>query len=223
MRFLYSFLGLFYEMESVFGLLFLKNGVVRTVIIAPAVKKRSGTKDLLLPSDASLVGGCLKGDQDSWEMLIRKYQNLIYSVPIRYRFSLEDAADVFQTVCMILLKNLKTLRNVETLSTWLYVTTRRQCWKAAKKSRNEVELEDYDLAIEDEQEGEKLVLQHQVRMGLEQLSVKCRDLLNALYYAEPPQSYEEITKTMGIPYGSIGPTRARCLERLQKLLKTEPK
>lgn len=150
-------------------------------------------------------------------MLIRKYQNLIYSVPIRYHFSLQDSADVFQTVCVILLKNLKTLRNVETLSTWLYVTTRRQCWKMAKKTSKEVELEEFDDAVV-EPESEKLVLQHQVRVGLEQLSDKCRDLLKALYYSDPPLSYEQITENMGIPYGSIGPTRARCLEGLQKIL-----
>ena len=185
--------------------------------MVPAVRTKPSQKELSVPNDAGLVEGCLKGDQQSWEVLIRKYQNLIYSVPINYRFSVQDAADVFQSVCVILLRNLKTLRNVETLSAWIYVTTRRQCWKMAKKTSKEVELVEFEQQSE-EPEAEKLVLQHQVRSGLQQLSEKCRDLLQALYYSDPPLSYEEITRDLGIPYGSIGPTRARCLERLQKIL-----
>jgi RNA polymerase sigma factor (sigma-70 family) len=189
--------------------------------MVPAVRTKSPLKAPQDLADADLVDGCLKGDQQSWESLIRKYQNLIYSVPINYRFSVQDAADVFQSVCVILLKNLKTLRSVETLSAWIYVTTRRQCWKMAKKTRMEVELVDFEQQAE-EPVAEKLVLQRQVRGGLSQLSEKCRDLLKALYYSDPPLSYEEITRDLGIPYGSIGPTRARCLERLQKVLKKRP-
>ncbi|HSP06098.1 MAG TPA: sigma-70 family RNA polymerase sigma factor [Acidobacteriota bacterium] len=169
------------------------------------------------PSDADLIDRCLKGDQASWEALIRKYQNLIYSVPVRYRFSLQDASDIFQSVCLVLLEKLKTLRNAETLSSWLYVTTKRQCWKLAKRKAMEVELEDGAAGTVDP-EGEQLILQHQIRMGMEQLPEKCRDLLTALYYADPPMSYDEVTAKLGIPFGSIGPTRARCLERLRKAM-----
>jgi RNA polymerase sigma factor (sigma-70 family) len=168
-------------------------------------------------TDAQLIEKCLNGNQEAWEILIRKYQNLIYSVPIHYRFSAQDAADVFQSVCVILLKKLNTLRSAETLSSWLYVTTRRACWKMAKKKSVEVELEE-GVGGSIESKGEELVLQHQVRVGMEQLSDKCRELLNALYYSEPPLSYDEITARLGIPGGSIGPTRARCLERLKKIL-----
>src|SRR5262245_38741091 len=129
--------------------------------MVPAVGTKSSQKEPPDPTDAGLVDGCLRGDPESWETLIRKYQNLIYSVPISYRFSVQDAADVFQSVCVILLKNLKTLRNVETLSAWIYVTTRRQCWKMAKKTSKEVELVEFEQQSEEPQ-AEKLVLQHQV-------------------------------------------------------------
>lgn len=185
--------------------------------IMKKVKAAGGIKNPTEQSDAELIDACLNGNQDAWESLIRRYQNLIYSVPINYRFSAQDAADIFQSVCIILLQKLKTLRSSETLSSWLYVTTRRQCWKAAKKRSREVELEeDFDGPIE--AEGENLVLLHQLRAGLEQLSEKCRELLNALYYAEPPLTYDEITSKFGIPPGSIGPTRARCIDRLRKVV-----
>ena len=174
-------------------------------------------KEAVSDSDAKLVEGCLQGDPLSWELLIRRYQNLIYSVPIRYRFSPEDASDVFQSVCVILLQNLRTLRSVETLSTWLYVTTRRECWKLAKKKSREVQLEEWAEAFA-EPEGEKLILQYRIRQALDLVSEKCQQLLEALYYADPPMSYDEVSKHFAIPFGSIGPTRARCLEKLRKLL-----
>ncbi|HSE42963.1 MAG TPA: RNA polymerase sigma factor [Acidobacteriota bacterium] len=167
--------------------------------------------------DAQLIENCLNGDQASWEALIRRYQNLIYSVPIRYHFSASDAADVFQHVCVTMLEKLKTLRNTQTLSSWLYVTTKRHCWKISKKQRMEVELEDGDRYA-DEPQGESLIFQHQVKSSLDQLSEKCKELIRALYYADPPLSYDEITAKFGIPFGSIGPTRARCLEKLRKVL-----
>lgn len=173
--------------------------------------------DGLPATDAELIEGCLKQDPSCWEALIRRYQNLIYSVPMKYRFSLQDSADVFQTVCTILMEKLKTLRNAETLSSWLYTTTQRQCWKLARKQSREVELDEHTEGMV-EASGDDLVLQHQVKMGLEQLPEKCRKLLTALYYAEPPLSYDEIVTSLEIPLGSIGPTRARCLERLRMIL-----
>lgn len=182
--------------------------------------KTSAEKTVTGVADAELIDRCLKGDQAAWEALIRRYQNLIYSVPVRYRFSVQDASDIFQSVCVVLLEKLKTLRNAETLSSWLYITTKRQCWKLSKRKAMEVELDDAAGGTVDP-EGEQLILQHQVRLGMDQLSEKCRDLLNALYYADPPMSYEEVTAKLGIPFGSIGPTRARCLERLRKAMSGE--
>jgi len=168
-------------------------------------------------SDALLIERCLQDDSFAWEALIRRYQSLIYSVPIRYRFSLPDAADVFQSVCVILMEKLKTLRHTETLSSWLFITTRRECWKFQKKRSREVELETNPMEAEDTA-ADEVVLQHEVRQGLEKLSEKCRELLNALYFEDPPWSYEQITERMRIPFGSIGPSRARCLERLKRNL-----
>ena len=168
-------------------------------------------------TDAELIEDCLKGNQNAWETLIRRYQNLIYSVPIRYHFSAHDSADVFQHVCVTLLEKLKTLRNSHTLSSWLYVTTKRHCWKIAKKQKMETEfIEDNEFS--NEPGSENLVLQHQIKSCVNQLSEKCRELISALYYIDPPLSYDEITEKLGIPFGSIGPTRARCLEKLKKIL-----
>lgn len=192
-------------------------GKINAYIICNAVASGSAEKNVGTPNDSELIQRCLEGDQASWEALIRRYQNLIYSVPIRYHFSAQDASDIFQSVCVVLLEKLKTLRNAETLSSWLYITTKRQCWKAAKRKSMEVELVEEAGGTVDP-EGEQLILQHQVRAGMEQLNEKCRELLTALYYTDPPLSYDEVTEKLGIPFGSIGPTRARCLERLRKAM-----
>jgi RNA polymerase sigma factor (sigma-70 family) len=168
-------------------------------------------------SDPELIEACLKGNHEAWETLIRRYQNLIYSVPIQYHFSLQDAADIFQGVCLILLEKLKTLRKLDSLSSWLYITTKRQCWKMSRKRELEVPLED-ETNFSFEPEEDRIVLQHEIRRALEELPAKCQQLLTALYYSNPPLSYDEVSARFGIPYGSIGPTRARCLERLKKLM-----
>jgi RNA polymerase sigma factor (sigma-70 family) len=179
------------------------------------VKIEAKQPPLAAESDSELIDGCLKGNSQAWESFIRRYQNLIYSVPIRYHFSMQDAADVFQTVCVILLQKLKTLRSMNSLSSWIYITTKRECWKFAKKRESEVPLEN-NPSFQVEANEEQLVLQFEVKRVLEQLPEKCRKLLTSLYYSNPPLSYEEITETMNIPFGSIGPTRARCLEQLRK-------
>src|SRR5262245_5070196 len=108
------------------------------------VVKAPAAENPTVETDAQLIERCLAGSQESWEILIRRYQNLVYSVPIRYRFSAQDAADIFQSVCVVLLQKLKTLKNAQTLSSWLYVTTKRMCWKTAKRRSLEIELMEED-------------------------------------------------------------------------------
>ena len=79
--------------------------------------------------DRELLSACLQGDAKAWEALIARYQRLIYSIPINMRLSPNDAADVFQSVCLKLLENLSTLRNQDKLSSWLTITTRRESWR----------------------------------------------------------------------------------------------
>jgi RNA polymerase sigma factor (sigma-70 family) len=167
-------------------------------------------------SDPDLIEACLKGKSEAWEALIRRYQNLIYSVPMQYHFSMQDAADVFQGVCLILLEKLKTLRKLDSLSSWLYVTTKRMCWKISRKRDLEIPFADNPDSISVDPQEDRVVLQYQLKRALEELPPKCRKLLTALYYSDPPLSYDEVSAKLDIPFGSIGPTRARCLERLRK-------
>jgi RNA polymerase sigma factor (sigma-70 family) len=180
--------------------------------------------------DRTLVAGCLKGDHAAWEALIKRYQRLIYSIPIKARLSQEDASDIFQSVCLKLYEKLNTIRDGERISSWLITTTSRECWRIAARNRrdaipsgsddenssNLIEIPATGLLADEEREV--LERQHQVRQAVEALPDRCRELISMLFYNESELSYVDIAGRMKMPVPSIGPTRARCLEKLRKLL-----
>jgi RNA polymerase sigma factor (sigma-70 family) len=187
--------------------------------------------DLALREDRELVAACLEGNQNAWEALIARYQRLIYSIPIRARLSTDDAADIFQSICLKLYEKLSTLRDHEKISSWIITTTTRETWRVSARNRREnvpggngIE-DDRDslseiaatapLADEERQAFEQ---QQLVRQSLNALPERCRDLLSMLFYENDELSYAEIARRMKMPVPSIGPTRARCLEKLKKLL-----
>jgi RNA polymerase sigma factor (sigma-70 family) len=180
--------------------------------------------------DRDLVSRCLEGDESAWEALIRRYQRLVYSIPIRYGMGEEVAADIFQSVCVLLLEHLATLKDRGKLASWIITTTTRECWRVSHRLRREAPIgemiEDDDPILPETQderplaEEEQLRLEEQqhVREAVQALPDRCRRLLELLYYDEAQPSYEEISRRMEMPVPSIGPTRARCLEKLRKML-----
>jgi len=181
--------------------------------------------------DRALVQACLNGDSDAWEALILRYQRLIYSIPVRSGFSPIDAADIFQGVCLKLYQKLSTLRKQEKISSWLITTTTRECWRVVEQLKRESQPAIYDddyerdivnrLAADEplaEQRHVDLERQQTVRDGITQLSERCRALINLLFYSKEEKSYSEIAQRMNLPVNSIGPTRARCLQKLKRLL-----
>jgi len=181
--------------------------------------------------DRALVQACLSGDSDAWEALILRYQRLIYSIPVRSGFSPIDAADIFQAVCLKLYQKLSTLRKQEKISSWLITTTTRECWRVVEQRKRESQPTIYDddyerdivnrLTADEplaEQRHADLERQQTVRDGITQLSERCRALINLLFYSKEEESYSEIAQQMNLPVNSIGPTRARCLQKLKRLL-----
>jgi RNA polymerase sigma factor (sigma-70 family) len=180
--------------------------------------------------DRDLVSRCLEGDESAWEALIRRYQRLVYSIPIRYGMREEVAADIFQSVCVLLLEHLSTLKDRGKLASWLITTTTRECWRVSHRLRREAPIgemiEDDDPILPETPDERPLVEEEQIRLEEQQhireavqaLPDRCRRLLELLYYDETNPSYEEISRRMEMPVPSIGPTRARCLEKLRKVL-----
>ncbi len=182
-------------------------------------------------SDITLVEGCLAGNEQAWEALISKYARLIYSTCRRFRLSQDEADDIFGRVSLLLLQNLQYLKDRSRLANWLITTTSRECWHYKKgqlqtqsympESDEAGILAEPTTAPLPEEEILRLERQQQLREALAQLQPRCRRLIHLLFYdpAEPP--YAEIAKAMNIPVSSIGPTRARCLNKIREILAKE--
>ncbi len=171
-------------------------------------------------SDADLVQACLDGDTAAWDDVVRRFGRLVYSIPRQYGFSDADADDVFQAVLTILFRKLDTIRDRDRLSAWLIRTTHRECYRIGKQSGRYGEL---DRDIEDvneptDEDAELWERRHLVRKGLHRLGGRCEQLLTALFVTPGQPNYETIARQLGMKVGSIGPTRARCFEKLEKIL-----
>lgn len=186
-------------------------------------------KNYLHLSDRELVAACLDNDAKAWESLILRYQRLIYSIPIKQGFSSVDAADVFQSVCLILLKKLPSLRQQEKLFSWLMTTTTRECWRVAAQWRREHTVENRDpddtsdklseiASLEPLADEQRIALEQQqiLRQAIDRLSERCRQLITLLFYNPDELSYAEIASRLQMPVASLGPNRARCLQKLKK-------
>jgi RNA polymerase sigma factor (sigma-70 family) len=188
-------------------------------------------EDVAPRTDRELIAACLAGDAAAWEAIVARYQRLVYSIPLRARLSADDAADIFQSVWLKLYEKLAGLRDHEKLSSWLITTTTREVWRVSARNRRDAAPaggEDDDqtdplaqiaaTAPLADAERELLEQQQLVREALEALPDRCRNLLTMLFYEKDELSYAEIARRMGMPMPSVGPTRARCLEKMRKLL-----
>jgi RNA polymerase sigma factor (sigma-70 family) len=179
------------------------------------------------PTDESLVQACRSGDGAAWGALVARYQRLVYAIPRKIGLDEQACDDVFQHVFVRLLEHLDRIENPARLGVWIVTTTKHEAWRLARQARRVTTLADDDQSaapLLDEnplpdEVAERLVEQHEVRIALAALDARCRTLLTALYYEPEPPSYAELAARVGLPEGSIGPTRARCLEKLRRLLK----
>ena len=167
---------------------------------------------------------CLSGDARAWETLILRYRRLIFSIPVKFSFSTADASDVFQAVCLKLIEHLHELKDETKVSAWLITTTTRQCIHVrAQRMRESSSDEDFEEPAAAGVNVEDIQIQTQeqqnIREAVEKLPDRCRRLLELLYFETTNPSYEEIGKTMNMPVASIGPTRARCLEKLRTVFR----
>jgi RNA polymerase sigma factor (sigma-70 family) len=172
--------------------------------------------------DHLLVQDCLHGNQEAWSALIDKYKNLIFSIPIKRGFPRDDAADIFQTVCLALVSELPRLREPRALPAWLIQTTSHKCFQWQDKSWRSTKLQEEILSGGSPKVPEELLAELQreqiVRDAVAELSTQCRRLVELLFYQVPASSYDDLAASLEIPKGSVGPTRIRCLEKLRRLL-----
>jgi RNA polymerase sigma factor (sigma-70 family) len=174
-------------------------------------------------TDEQLVQECLRGNQDAWTALIRRYRNLIYGVIRSYRPPDSDAADIFQSVCVELFHDLPRLREVTALRRWLISVANRQClrWKSLqRRTIVEAELVDPD-SVPDELNSERLaeIERAQIlRQAMDTLPNRCREMIRLLFLQPVPIPYDELANHLGLAVGSIGFIRRRCLDKLKSVL-----
>jgi RNA polymerase sigma factor (sigma-70 family) len=173
------------------------------------------------PSVIALVTRAAGDDQQAWDELIERYAPLVWAICTRYRLSNHDIEDVGQSVWLLLVEQLGKLREPAALPGWLATTTKRECLRVVTATRKSQQLGSTvdDALIADERaiDEEILIAERNaaLRTGFAELPPHGQRLL-AMLFRDPPCSYSEISATLGIPIGSIGPQRARCLERLRQ-------
>lgn len=173
---------------------------------------------------AEVVGRAADGDQLAWERLFDQYARLIWSMTRDFKLVESDAADVFQTTWLRLLEHINRLDQPARVGSWLAATARHECLRQLAARKRIVLMHDDDDLAEGESHGpeidERLLADERaaaVREALSHLPWRWQRLLQLLMN-DPPASYAEISDQLGLPVGSIGPTRGRCLERLRVLL-----
>ena len=180
-------------------------------------------------TEQRLLAACRLGDAAAWEELVRKYERLVFSIPLRLGLSRNEAEDIYQLTFTYLLQNLNAIQDSSRLVGWLATVARRQTWLFIHRARREAptldEMEDVNLSADamllgktDIDKIDRWEMTLWLDQGLASLNKRCRDLLAALYFETDRPVYADIAAKFGMPVGSVGPTRARCLERLKQFL-----
>lgn len=194
-----------------------------TVISADEIENMSSS--FAAPADgvAALMGAAASGDRAAWDKLVDRFAGTVWAVARAHRLSSADAADVSQTTWMRLVENLDRIQQPERVGAWLATTARRESLRVLRLSGRQVPSgEDMDiipdLRAPEAPEHEVAVEQRaeMVAQLVTKLPIRSQLLLRLLS-ADSPLSYKEISESLGMPIGSIGPTRARALEQLKKL------
>jgi RNA polymerase sigma factor (sigma-70 family) len=189
-------------------------------LAAPQVHEQVAPK-----SDRDLIRGCLQNREEDWSLLVDRYKNLIYSIPLRYGFSREEAADIFQAVCLDLIQELPKLRDAKALPKWLMQVTAHRCFHRKRQGER--------MSLQEDQQGNgiepsvpadgeinlrEFEEEQMLREALSGLSPRCRELIHMLFYEEPKRPYVQVAASLGLATGSIGLLRQKCLDCLKKRL-----
>lgn len=186
-------------------------------------------------STTTLVQRCLAGDASAWQQLVDRYARLVHSIPVRHGLTSDEVSDVGQEVFLALAQHLHQIEDPERLPSWLVTTARRFSWRVLQKRRNEYTGEKSDISEETALDAtviqpvfsktpsmsellEGWNRQELLAQAMSQLQERCRQLLRMLFLDASEPSYDEISNQTGLPKGSIGPTRIRCLQQLRSIL-----
>jgi len=185
---------------------------------------------LVSPDDTGLlVRSAANGDEAAWRGLVTRFSSLVWAVARAHRLTNADAADVYQTTWLRLAEHIGRIEHPDRVGAWLATAARRECLQSLRSAAKTAPTDDMDrldttpvvgnpteeAVLAAETEREDAARAAAMWRAFSRLSGRCRELLRILM-ATPPPSYAEVAAALGLPIGSIGPTRARCLQRLRE-------
>ena len=189
-------------------------------LLAKALDAQLGPRN-----DRELVAACLSGDEQAWSELIDRYNRLIFSIPLKQGLNRDEAADIFQAVCLDLVAELPRLRDPQALPAWLIQTTLHKVSKWRRRNDRYVpdegthtenapapEADMPDALIREVQQSQAL------RDAVAALSDRCQRMVQMLFFETPARPYKDVASALGVATGSIGFLRSRCLDRLRSAL-----
>lgn len=189
--------------------------------------------DTLVTRAAVAFADYRDGDRQAFDDLLRMVTPLLWHTARGQGIDQNAVEDVLQTVWMSLLRHAESVRDPRTVVKWLLTTTRREAWRVSRQQRAHLTNSVYDAegevtaslpADESDQPDQVALRSHRQRLlwaHVQQLSPRCRELLRVIAFADRPD-YAVVAESLGMPVGSIGPTRGRCLAKLRVVLASDP-
>lgn len=166
-----------------------------------------------------LLERCRRGDAGAWNEVVDRYAKLVHSIPRRYGLPDPDCDDVVQTTFVALVTALGRGEIIGRVVPWLATVAHRESWRIGRNRSRALDLADFESLAEPNAAALQGSEDEQsVREALAKLGDSCRELLTALFSVSGEPHYPTIAAQLGMPVGSIGPTRARCLEKLATIL-----
>jgi RNA polymerase sigma factor (sigma-70 family) len=187
--------------------------------MSPQTLTKTTSRPVTRAAVAQLVRAAADGDHAAWNELVARYGGLVWSVARSHRLSHADAGDVVQSTWLKLVQHLGSIKNPEAVGAWLATTARRECLRVIDGSKCQIPFgEDLpEPPDENAQLDEELLRSERDSLLWQAVSLLRPEdqALVRMLASDPPASYAEISAALNMPIGSIGPTRARCLERLR--------
>jgi RNA polymerase sigma factor (sigma-70 family) len=189
--------------------------------------RQEGPRTAGPPGDSSpnddLLARAAFGDGSAWAGLVHRYQRLVYAIIRDYALSVEDGEDVFQETFLRLHQHLGRVQSLDHLARWIALVTRRQCLDRTAAIHRARKVPGGHVRPQEPAAPDDEITRHQrqqaVREAIGILDPRCRMLLELLFFEQDRPDYAAAAELLGVPVGSVGPTRARCFGRLLRMLR----
>lgn len=176
-------------------------------------------------TDLQLWSGIKAADPLAWNILVRRYEALVYTIATRAGLSMADASDCFQQTWLLLFKHKRKITQPERLSAWLTTTAKREAIRIGQRQNRDVDIDAIPQVADPrplaDQDLEDMERRSRLDSVMKRLDDRCRKLLSALFLEPETRSYEEIAEDLGFPKNSMGPVRSRCMAKLKALVEKE--